>query len=346
MKSTFEAIPGVKQSSALRLQRFAPMCQMTATLIVIIIVLAYLSNGFWVSTLTSAFAIAIASSGIGVLYGRLGLVSLCQYALVGVGGWAALRLQFAFHMPFEFCALGGGVAAMIVGGLWGLPALRMRGLYLALVTLMLAGAFQIVISAAGFPDGGGGFLGRVTDTGRVMMERPGVASGDTSYFIYVACTFILASIFVELHTTAKPGRSWALIRRDERMAEAAGVNIVFYKLWAFALAGFLAGLAGALLAGSVGQLDGRAFDANQSILLFVLSVIGGVTGWLGALMTGVLARAVPAGLNYFGVNGFVAMIIFGIALIHAFATSAEGLAGQIVSSISRVRARFPGVRRD
>ena len=124
----------------------------------IAVLVALTAGGFWLSALTSVLAIALAALGAGLLYGHLGLVSLCQYALVGVGGWAALRLQFAFDLPFELAALGGGLAAMVVGLLWGPPALRLRGLYLALVTLMLAGTFQVVISATGFPDGGPGFL--------------------------------------------------------------------------------------------------------------------------------------------------------------------------------------------
>jgi branched-chain amino acid transport system permease protein len=302
--------------------------------------IAVTAGGFWLSTMTSVFAISLATIGAGVLYGRLGLVSLCQYALVGVGGWTALRLQFAFNIPFELASLGGGIVAMLVGVLWGLPALRLRGLYLALVTLMLAGAFQVLISATGFPDGGSGFLGRVAGTGRIMMGRPSLATTDTAYLLYVAFIFCLGAILVELHIRSKAGRSWALIRRDERMAVAAGVPIVLYKLWAFALAGFVAGLAGALLAGAVGQLDGRAFSANESVLLFVLSVVGGTYGWLGALIAGILMRAVPALLNNFGVNGFAAMIIFGCAVLHAFATSSIGMAGNLSEVVNKVIKRF------
>ena len=304
------------------------------------LIIAVAAGGFWLSTMTSVFAIALASIGIGVLYGRLGLVSLCQYALVGVGGWVALRIQFAFDVPFEIAALGGGVAAMLVGVVWGMPALRLRGLYLALVTLMLAGAFQVVISATGFPDGGKGLLGRVEGTGRIMMVRPSIATGDTAYLLYVAFVFCLGALLVEVHTRSKPGRSWALIRKDERMAAAAGVPIVLYKLWAFALAGFVAGLAGALLAAGVGQLDGRAFSANESILLFVLSVVGGVYGWFGAVVAALLTRAVPALLNTLGVNGFAAMILFGAAVLHAFATSATGIAGTIASAAQKWQNNF------
>lgn len=293
---------------------------------------AALSDGFWLSIMTSAFALALASSGLGILYGRLGLVSLCQYALVGVGGWVALRVQLGLNAPFEVAALAGGVAAMAVGVLWGLPALRLRGLYLALVTLMLAGAFQIGISATGFPDGGTGLLGHAAGTQRVMLSRPAVAAPDRAYFVYVAAVFLAGQVVIAASVRSKAGRSWALMRADERMAASAGVDIVGYKLLAFALAGFLAGLAGALLAGSVGQLDGRAFGANESILLFVLSVVGGTYGWAGALIAGLLSRAVPALLNDLNVNGFAAMIVFGVALIHALASAPRGIAGQLASA--------------
>jgi branched-chain amino acid transport system permease protein len=305
------------------------------------VVVALTAGGFWLSALTSVLAISLAALGAGLLYGHLGLVSLCQYALVGVGGWAALRLQFAFDLPFEAAAVGGGIAAMVVGVLWGLPALRLRGLYLALVTLMLAGTFQVVISATGFPDGGPGFLGRVAGSGRIMMARPLVAPGAAGYFLYVAGVFAACAMLVEWHLQSRAGRSWALIQKDERMAVAAGVPIVAYKLWAFALAGFVAGVAGALLAGAVGQLDGRAFSAIDSVLLFVLSVVGGAYGWFGALVAGLLIRAVPALLNTIGVNGFAAMIIFGAAVLHAFATSSGGMAvmvtGGLRSLISKVQ---------
>ncbi len=313
---------------------------MLITLGLLTLLIALFAGGFWLSTLTSTFAIALASAGIGVLYGRLGLVSLCQYALIGVGGWVALRTHFVFHWSFEFSVLSGGLAATTVGVIWGLPALRLKGLYLALVTLMLAGAFQVVVSANGFPDGGEGFLGRVAGTGRVMMARPLLASSDVGYFIYTAVILCCGLLIVHIHTISKVGRSWALIKRDERMAAAAGINIVLYKVWAFALSGFLSGVGGALIAGSVGQLDGRGFMASESILLFVLSVVGGVHSWLGALVSGFLVRAAPSLLNYLGVNGFAAMIFFGAALIHAFITSPMGLAGQIETLATSLRVKI------
>ena len=122
------------------------------------------------------------------------------------------------------------------------------------------------------------------------------------------------------------------------MAQGAGVNVLLYQTWAFGLAGVCAGVAGTLLAGAVGQLDGRAFPASESVMLFALTIVGGAYHWVGALVAGLLLRAVPSLLIDLGVNGFLAMVIFGAALLHALITAPKGLAGQWVAALTRRKA--------
>jgi branched-chain amino acid transport system permease protein len=152
--------------------------------------------------------------------------------------------------------------------------------------MMMAGGFQVVINVMGFPDGGGGLDGprvrqRAADdaAARTGAVRCGVLSLRA---VWLAAVLAL----IELHRRTRAGRSWALIRRGEAAAVAAGVNILRYQTWAFGLAGFCAGVAGALLAGGGGQLDGRAFTAGDSVMLFALTVVGGVYHWAGALIAG------------------------------------------------------------
>jgi branched-chain amino acid transport system permease protein len=297
--------------------------------------LAVVCNTYWLTTLTSASCLAMACSGTALLYGRLGLVNLCQYSLVGVGGWAALRTHFAVQPGFLIELLTGGLVAAAVGVLCALPALRLRGLILAVVTLMIAGIFQVVLTVTGFPDGGSGLLGRTGGAGRRIMERPGFAASDAAYFLLVVTILIGCFMLIEWHVRGRPGRAWSTMRRDERLAESLGINVVKYRLWGFALSGFLAGLAGALLAVSVGSLDGRTFSAAQSILLFALAVVGGVESWLGAVAAGLLLRAMPSLLANLGFSGFVSMIVFGVGLIQALMTSPDGIAG----SLARLRQR-------
>jgi branched-chain amino acid transport system permease protein len=307
------------------------------TMSVLTLVIALWANSFWLSASTSAFALALSITGLAILYGQLGLVSLCQFALVGVGGWITLRIGHAFQLPFEVSMLAAGVGTSIVGLVFGLPALRLRGLYLALVTLMLAGAFQIVISAWGFPDGGEGFLGRASGAGRVMLARPDLATAAVPYFLYVSVVVTLGLMLAQWHKQARPGRAWALIRKGETVAVSAGVNILVFKAWAFGLSGFLAGISGALLAGNVGQLDGRAFSAFESLNLFALAIVGGVYNWFGAIIAGLLLRALPALLHDLGIDGYVTIGIFGIALLQALASAPVGVAGQLAGLIARLR---------
>ena len=305
-------------------------------------VIAFTAGGFWLSNFTQAYCSVLALMGCALLYGQLGLVSLCQWALVGAGGWVALRVYHSFHPPFVITILAGGIGASVIGMLWGLPALRMRGLYLALVTLMLAGAFQVLISVTSFPVGGPGFLGQVGASGndRIMVVRPIYAQSDPAYFAFVGFVMMLGIFLVEAHRRSKPGRAWALIRKSEQMAMASGVHILFYKAWAFALSGFLAGVAGALLAGLFGQLDDSAFAPTESITIFIGTLLGGTGVWLGPFLGGLLTRFIPALLIDYNVNAYVGLLFFGMALMHALTQAPEGVGGQLTALAERLHAKF------
>lgn len=302
--------------------------------------LAAFSGGYWRINLTAAYAVMLALMGTSLLYGQLGLVSLSQFALVGVGGWVSLRLAH-LGVSFELCLLASGVMAALVGVLWGLPALRMRGIYLALITLMLAGAFQTLISAWSFPSGGSGFFGTegMTAGNRLLMPRPMLATGDVAYFLYTAIVALLGLLVVEAHRYAKPGRSWAMIRKSPRVASAAGVNILKYQAWAFALAGFLAGVGGGLLAGTYQSLDTAAFGASESIILFAAAVLGGTTNWIGTVVGGLLMRLVPLVLDNFGASTMLSTAIFGFALMMAIVGGPEGVAGAFDRLYDRVAGK-------
>ena len=310
----------------------------------IVIVVAFVSGiialtcgGYWLSNFTQAYCMTLALLGCALLYGQLGLVSLCQWALVGVGGWVSLRVYHYIHPPFFVTILSGGIGASVIGMIWGLPALRMRGLYLALVTLMLAGAFQTLAVVISFPVGGPGFLGQVGASGndRINMARPIFASSDTAYFLFVAFVTVLCIFLVEAHRRTKPGRAWALIRKSEQMAVAAGVGVVFYKAWAFALSGFVAGVSGALLAGLFGQLDASAFPTTNSIVIFIGTLLGGYDVWLGAFLGGLLTRFIPALLIDLNVNTNVGFMLFGAALLFAL-RDPLGIGGQLTMLAERI----------
>ncbi|MFM2072158.1 MAG: hypothetical protein RLZZ623_2421 [Actinomycetota bacterium] len=300
-------------------------------------------KGLWLTVLTQAVIYSIASLGVGLLYGRLGMVSLANYALFGVGGWVALRLSFLGSIPVVLCMLLGGAFAALIGTIVGLPALRVRGLYLALITLMAAGAFYVVINAIGFPDGGSGFDGRGGVYNRRKMPKPSFAHSDVAYFRFAVAMAALSFVLVVFHLRSKPGRAWAMIRRSQAAAYASGVNITQYKTWAFALAGFLSGVAGGLSAGYTGQLNTLDFRASASMLLFALAVSAGSYHLLGAVIAGVLAKVLPTIFTEWGISGDVANIIFGILLMISLTSAPEGAAGALIglwhAIVGKVRRR-------
>lgn len=320
---------------------WAPVVIVAAAFGTFLFFLPDMISGYWLRTFISATALVLASLSVSLLYAQVGMISLAQYALLGVGGWFALRIAHGTDLPFEVALLGGGVAAALFGLVTGLPALRMRGLYLAIITLMTAGAIQVFISAFSFPDGRGGILGNGAGA-RSMMERPLLAATDAAYFRYAVIVVAICFLLVWLNVQGRPGRAWAMIRRGEICALAGGVNIVAYKVWAFTLAGFLAGISGGLLAGGVGQLDGSAFPASQSILLFAITVIAGAYSWIGPIIAGLLLRAFPALLNDFHLDGNIANIVFGAGLLHALITAPNGIAGQVTDLARKMAKRLRG----
>jgi len=294
-----------------------------------VVVLPATMGGQWLQITTSTACFAIAAAGVGFMYARLGMVSLAQVGLMGVGGWVMLRLNHGFELPFEVNLALAAVVTMVCGWVLALPALRMRGLYLALVTLMAASGLEIVFSTFRFPNGGEGFWG-VAPSLAAPFRRPAVATSDAAYLRYVLCMLLVAFLLIEAHRRSAPGRAWAMIRRSEAAAMASGVNVVYYKAWAFGLSGLLAGMAGALLAGLLGLLDPATFRASESIMLFALAVVGGARHWLGAVLAAVLYRVVPALFNNWGLDADLALVIFGAALMHALITAPDGLAGQLL----------------
>jgi branched-chain amino acid transport system permease protein len=310
---------------------------MLITFAIVAILGPLLLSAYWLNTFTTVACLVLASGTVALLYGQLGMVSLAQFALAGVGGWVTLRLVHGLAMPFELALIFGALVAGIFGLLVGLPALRMRGLYLALLTLMVAAAFQVLVNVIGFPDGGPGFTGKVVSGQRVLIERPWIAKTDGAYFVYVMAWAAAGMALIEWLRASRAGRAWALIRKSEAAAIAAGVSVVRYKAAAFSLGGALAGLAGGLIAGLNGQLDNTGFHASQSILLYALTVVGGAYHWMGAVFAGLLLRALPALFNDHGVDGNLANVFFGFALLVSLIQGRKGLAGSLADFYKFVR---------
>src|SRR5215475_7565812 len=163
----------------LTLQQVRRPTAVVVLLLLVILALPPALSTYWIDVLTAVAIYSVVALGLGLLMGRVGLVSLGQIAVLALGAWVAARLDFATSIPFPLVLLIAGTITMVLGTLVGLPALRLSGLYLLLITLMLAGAITLVLSTTNFPNGGPGFLSHTESSfGNPAVRRPDVASTD------------------------------------------------------------------------------------------------------------------------------------------------------------------------
>jgi branched-chain amino acid transport system permease protein len=308
-----------------------------ALLLFVLLALPQLLSLYYIEAMTQVAVYSVVALGLGVLVGRVGLVSLGQVAVLAIGAWVAARLLFATALPYPVVLLGAGIITMAAGTLIGLPALRLRGLYLALITLMLAGGISIVLATTNFPNGGGGFLGYDAATVHIPpIRRPSIATSDPGYFRYSVVVAALMFLLVLVHIRTRPGRAWAAIRQSESTALAAGINVTLYKLWAFALASFITGVAGGMLAGAVHYLFSISFPTQDSITLLAVVLMGGIYSLWGAIVAALLLQLLPALLHNWGVSPDWLTILFGVGVLQVLTTAPAGLVDQVPKDLARL----------
>ncbi|MCL2582574.1 MAG: branched-chain amino acid ABC transporter permease [Streptosporangiales bacterium] len=312
----------------------------TVLLLLALFALPPVMSLYYTDTMTQVAIYAIVTLGLGVLVGRVGLFSLGQVAVLTIGAWTGARLLFATGQPFPVVLIEAGLVTMVIGTLITLPALRLRGLYLALITLMLAGAVTVIEATINFPNGGGGFSGYDGSLTHIpQIRRPSIAVSDAAYYRYAVIVAIIMFGLVYLHLKTRPGRAWAAIKQSEPAALAAGLNTTFYKLWALALASFVTGVAGALLAGADQELFSIDFPIQNSIELLAVVLMGGAYSITGAVIAAFLFQFLPALLQNWGVPNDWLIIIFGLGVLQVLTTAPAGIADQMPRDIRRLWRR-------
>ena len=299
---------------------------------------------YYVNAWTQVAIWSIVTLGLGVLVGRVGMVSLGQGAVLAMGAWVAARILFATGLPYPVVLLASGLITMVLGTLVGLPALRMSGLYLALITLMLAGAITIVLQNIQFPNGGHGFTGYNGATVHIPpIRRPSIATTDPAFFRYSVIVAVLMFVLVLVHLRGRPGRAWAAIRQSEAAALAGGINTTLYKLWAFALASFITGVAGGLVAGFDPYLNSLTFATSDSITLLAVVLMGGAYSMTGAVVAAFLLKFLQQLLNDWGVSPDWLTILFGIGVLQVLTTAPRGIVEQMPKDIARLARLVRGL---
>ncbi|MBB2973116.1 ATP-binding cassette domain-containing protein [Mesorhizobium sp. RMAD-H1] len=266
---------------------------------------------YWVFLITAVFIVGIALQSLGLVTGRTGMISLCQMSFAGVGAWVTGWLN-VIDAPGGLMVwmLAGGLAAVPVGVAIGLPALRLRGINLAIVTLGLAAAFDTVLATITFP-------GQTTFT---QVARPGLFDSDRGYFVFVLLVYGIIAVALEFLSRSRLGASWLAVRHSERAAAAYGISIPRAKLSAFAISAFISGISGGLLAGYLGTLVSDNFSMMQSLALFAVATMVGAHFTLGALIGGILITLFPELLRRLNLPQDVGNVFFALGAVQALST--------------------------
>lgn len=267
--------------------------------------------GYWIYLATAVLITAVNLLSLGIVEGRTGMISLCQLSFAGVGAWTVGYLNVAGAPGgLALWIVIGGLAAVPFGVAIGLPALRLRGINLAIVTLGFATAFDAILAATTFPG----------QTQFLQVPRPEAFDSDQGYFVFVLIVFTLVAGALQLIAGSRLGSSWLAIRHSERAAAAHGVSIPWAKLRAFAISAFVAGLAGGLLAGYLGTLVADNFTMFGSLALFAVATMAGAQHTEGAVVGGALVTLFPELLRRFNLPQDIGNVLFAVGAVQALST--------------------------
>lgn len=278
--------------------------------------------GYFVFLAISAVVAAIAILGLGIVTGSAGMIALCQLTFAAVGAWIVSLLN-VMQAPGGFVVwlVMGGIAAGLVGILVGLPALRLRGVNLAVVTLGFAAAADVTLVQIQFPGSADG----------TAVERPSMFSNDREFFFLSVVVLAVCALGVFFLQRGRWGSSWKAVAFSERGTAAAGQSVQSAKLTAFAVSAALGGIAGGLLAGQVQLPFASSFTPLQSLALYVLAVMSGAHLIDMAILGGILWVLVPELLKRWGVPQDWAFVVFGVLGVQAL-TSGTNL-GQGIRNV-------------
>lgn len=238
---------------------------------------ALVAQDFQADLVSTAAIFAMVGLSMNVLVGYLGQLSLGHQAFYGIGAFASAIIATRYGLPFVVGlgvgALTGALSALLLGGV----ALRVKGLYLAIVTLAYGLLAEVSIFQFGFLSAG------------VPADRPGFAMGSRAYAYLCLAALTLVFLFDVRLLKSKAGRAIQAIRDDERVAATFGINITGYKLLAFIISGTIAGLAGALFGHLLGNVSAtNEFDLTLALTFVLMTVVGGLGNRVGVIIGSVI----------------------------------------------------------
>ena len=306
------------------------------TVIAYVVITALISEGVlsrhYQSLLVPVGINIILAVSLNLTVGFLGELTLGHAGFMSVGAYAGCLFTTYSELPkwveFPIALVIGGLVAAIFGIIIGIPALRLKGDYLAIVTLAFGEIIRSVINDMEITGGAGGLKG---------------ISKYSDYTIVLIVIFLTIVIIRNL-VKSKHGRAICSIRDNVIAAESVGVNIVFYKLLAFVLAAFFAGAAGVLYGHNLGILKPGTFDFNKSIEILVIVVLGGMGNITGSVIAAVLVTVLPEVLRELADYRMLIYSIVLIAMMRFNASPKFRAAKNLVTSKIKSGISFAGVK--
>ena len=307
-----------------------------ASLIAFAILLAgfpFIASAFYLDLACQVFLASVGALSLMLLTGYAGQVSLGHAGLLAAGAFVTGILAKEINAPFWVTIPASALSGALLGVIFGLPSLRLRGLYLAVSTLALH--FVVVYLGGEYEAKRGFSTGIVIDPPKIGAWS--VTSGQAWYFILLGAALVTLLLCLNL-LRSRTGRAWRAIRAHETVAEALGISIAGYKLLAFVISSAMASVAGALFAYYRGFVSVEAFSLFLSIQYVAMIIIGGTGSLLGALFGAVFVTlfpyvieatllSLPNAQAYAGVLFAVNYAAFGVVMILFLLFEPLGLVG-------------------
>ncbi|MDR6612963.1 branched-chain amino acid ABC transporter permease [Leifsonia sp. 1010] len=281
----------------------------------------------WALACFSMAVYALIAIGLNVVVGYAGLLDLGYVAFFAVGSYTAAMLTSPdspfVKIPYLWTIPVAIAVTMTFGIILGVPTLRLRGDYLAIVTLGFGEIVRILATIIPAMKGQVGFQNVGHPPGENADGIPifSNSNGVPWYWLTITVIIVILLLVGNLERS-RVGRAWVAIREDEDAAEIMGVPTFKYKVWAFAIGAGVGGLSGALFAGQVGFVNNQKFDVQTSILFLAAVVLGGAGNKVGAMLGGAIVAYIPL---RFTVIADYKYLIFGIALVLIMIFRSQGL---------------------
>lgn len=287
---------------------------------------------YWILLLNLTGIYVIVNSGLDIVYGYSGQISIGQAGFYAIGAYGSALLSLRLDLPVVLSIPVAAGAAALVGALIALPSVKLVHHFLAMVTIGFGEIVRLVLlnggSATGGPDG-------IVSIPKLELGPLVVDSNRTYFYVILGATATLLLVKSRL-VDSRVGRALAAIRESPRAAAACGIDVEGYKVLAFAIGAFYAGVAGALYAHLIRFVSPETFSLEQSVSFLTMVLLGGAGSLWGPVLGTVIVIVL---FEYLQVFGQAQMAVYGLTIIGVLFFMPRGLAGMLQDVARRRRAR-------